>query len=70
MNRFYTIEFEVDCCADNCLQGDFNEETVIAEVKDFLEARYGSRLKWFVIKDEDEECIYDSLNVITKINEV
>ncbi|MEE3443239.1 MAG: hypothetical protein VZQ49_00130 [Methanobrevibacter sp.] len=49
------------------MQGDFNEETVIDEVKDFLEARYGSRLKWFVIKDEDEDCIYDSKNIITTI---
>ena len=67
MDKFYTIEFEADYCADNCMQGDFNEETVIDEVKDFLEARYGSRLKWFVIKDEDEDCIYDSQNIITTI---
>lgn len=67
MNKFYTIEFEVEYCEDNCMEGTFNEETVIDEVKNFLEARYGSRLKWFVIKDEQEECIYDSQNIITTI---
>lgn len=67
MNKFYTIDFEVEYCEDNCMEGTFNEETVIDEVKDFLEARYGSRLKWFVIEDEDAECIYDSKNIITTI---
>lgn len=67
MNKFYTINFEAEYTEDNCMQGDFNEETVIAEVKDFLESRYGSRLKWFVIEDEDEDCIYDSHNIITTI---
>lgn len=67
MDKFYTIEFEADYCADNCMQGTFNEETVIEDTKEFLEARYCSRLKWFVIKDEDDECIYDSQNIITTI---
>lgn len=67
MNKFYTIEFEADYCADNCMQGDFNEETVIEDTEEFLKARYGDRLKWFVIKDEDDECIYDSQNIITTI---
>lgn len=67
MDKFYTINFEVEYCEDNCMQGIFKEETVIDEVKDFLEARYGSRLKWFVIEDENEDCIYDSNNIITTI---
>lgn len=67
MNKFYTIDFEVCYSEDNCMQGEFNEETVIEEVEDFLKARYGSRLKWFVIQDEDEETIYDSQNIITTI---
>lgn len=67
MDKFYTIDFEVEYCEDNCMQGTFNEETVIKEVEEFLKARYSSRLKWFVIKDEDEECIYDSQNIITTI---
>lgn len=60
MNKFYTIEFEAEYCEDNCMQGDFNEETVIEDVKRFLEDRYGGRLKYFVIQDEDDEIVYDS----------
>lgn len=67
MDKFYTIEFEVEYCEDNCMEGTFNEKTVIKEVEEFLKARYCSRLKWFVIKDEDDECIYDSQNIITTI---
>lgn len=40
MNKFYTINFEAEYTEDNCMQGDFNEETVIKEVEDFLKERY------------------------------
>lgn len=59
MNKFYTIEFEVEYCKDNCMEGNFNEKTVIKEVEEFLKDRYGDRLNWFVIKDSGK-IIYNS----------
>lgn len=60
MNKNFIVEFEVEYCEDNCMEGTFNEKTVIKEVEEFLKDRYGERLKWFVIEDEDEKIIYDS----------
>ena len=60
MNKNFIIEFEVEYCEDNCMQGNFNEKTVIKEVEEFLKDRYGNRLNWFVIKDSGK-IIYDSL---------
>lgn len=65
MKKEYIVEFEAIGCNDDTLQGNFNEKTVIKEVKDFLEARYGDRLKWFVISENSVngvEQIYDSRN--------
>lgn len=63
MEKEYTVDFEAIGCADDTLQGVFNEKTVIKEVKEFLKSRYGDRIKWFVISENtvqglDE--IYDS----------
>jgi len=65
MEKEYIIDFEVEYCDDNCIQGIFNEKTVIEEVKDFLKSRYGDRLKWFVISEDSingVEEIYNSNN--------
>lgn len=56
----FIVEFEAIGTNDNTLEGFFDEQTVIEDVKRFLESKYGCRLKWFVIEDEDEEIIYDS----------
>ena len=62
MEKEYIVDFESIGSNDNTLQGLFNEKTVVKEVKDFLEARYGDRLKWFVINLNENglEEIYDS----------
>jgi len=62
MEKEYVIDFEAIGCNDDTLQGIFNEKTVIKEVEEFLEARYGDRLKWFVINLDENglEEIYDS----------
>ena len=53
MEKFYTIDFEVEYCEDNCMEGNFNEKTVIKEVEEFLKSRYGDKLKWFVINENE-----------------
>jgi len=72
MEKEYIVDFEAIGCTDDTLQGVFNEKTVIKEVKDFLEARYGDRLKWFVISEDrinGLEEIYNSRNkVIMKLD--
>ena len=63
MDKFYTIDFEVEYCEDNCMEGIFNEKTVIKEVEEFLKSRYSDRLKWFVISENTVQGIdevYDS----------
>ena len=62
MEKEYIVNFEVEYCEDNCMQGIFNEETVIDEVRDFLEARYGSRLKWFVISENSVNGVEEIYN--------
>ena len=51
MNKNFIVEFEAEYTEDNCMEGNFNEKTVIKEVEEFLKDRYGDRLNWFVIKD-------------------
>lgn len=66
MDKNFIIEFEAIGCNDDTLQGDFNEETVIAEVEEFLKSRYGDRLKWYVISENSVngvEEIYNSNNI-------
>ena len=62
MEKEYLIEFEAIGCNDDTLQGAFNKKTVIKEVEELLKSRYGDRLKWFVIKENENglEEIYDS----------
>lgn len=56
----FIVRFEAIGTNDNTLEGFFDEQTVIEDVKYLLESWYSSGLKWFVIEDEDEEIIYDS----------
>lgn len=66
MEKEYIIEFSAEGTEDNCIQGIFNEKTVIKEVEDFLKSRYGDRLKWFAISENSVngvEEIYNSNNI-------
>jgi len=65
MEKEYLIEFEAIGCNDDTLQGNFNEKTVIKEVEDFLKERYGDKLKWFVINENENGLkeIYNSKNL-------
>lgn len=65
MEKEYVIEFEAEGCTDDTLQGIFNEKTVIKEVEEFLKSRYGDRLKWFVINENENGLkeIYNSKNL-------
>lgn len=65
MEKEYIVDFEVYDCDDNCIQGIFNEKTVINEVKEILTSRYADKLKWFIINENNNGIkeIYNSKNL-------
>ena len=63
MKKEYVIDYEAVNEYNDCIRGEFNEKTVVKEVRKYLESRYGDRLKWFFIKEYTPcglEDIYDS----------
>ena len=62
MEKEYIVDFEAIGSNDNCIQGVFNEKTVVKEVEHLLKSKYDNRLKWFVINLNENglEEIYDS----------
>lgn len=63
MEKEYIIEFEAEGTDNNCIQGIFDDKTVIDEVKDQLKSMYGDRLNWYVISENSVngvEEIFDS----------
>ena len=65
MEKEYRIEFFVDGSNDNCLQGVFEEFTVIDKVQEQLYKLYNDRLQWYEINeitDHGIKYIYSSIN--------